>query len=881
MKITNCRTNHMHQPMGFAMDQAVVSWITESEVSAKQLSAQVKLALDAAMQNVIYVSDASSNPDSTGFPLPVELQPRTEYFWTVQVWGDGGDTAISEVNSFETGKRQEPLGGQWITTPWQDKKCSPYVRKGIALPCEVRKARLYITGLGLYHCQINGSRVGDEYFAPGCTAVDRWVQIHTYDVTEHLHSGSNALGVMMGDGWAKGRFGAAYHMEDVDSYVDTYLMEDDERATLDNGKTYVSKYLLNAELRVELEDGTERVFVTDESWKCTPSPVLEDSIYDGEVFDENRAIPNWSDVSCCDDDWDTMRIVEDPNLGALEDRLSLPVRIKETIKPIGFIHTPAGETILDMGQNMTGWVTFRVHEPAGSRIRLQHGEILQNGCFYNDNLRAAKAEYVYISNGTEKYVEPYFTFFGFRYVKIEGIENPTLEDFTGCVVYSDVEETGWFTTSDPRINQLFGNAKWSQKDNFLDVPTDCPQRDERMGWTGDAQVFCKTGSYNMDTYAFYTKYLHDLWREQEKNHGMVSHVIPTVIRESFEESGFWQGGACVWGDSATIMPWTLYEQYGDPTILQRQYPSMKAWVDWILRKVVNADGIWDGGFQFGDWLALDGNREDDRLGGTDEAYIASVYLKYSAELVAKAARVLHLDADEVYYSGVSQRTKEAIQRKYFCSDGSCSIQTQTAQILALVMDIVPQENRKRVAADLLKLLKERDMHLSTGFVGTPFLCMALSSEGHSEAAYEVLFKEDFPSWLYEVDMGATTIWERWNSVLPDGSMSGTGMNSLNHYTYGSIARWMYENIAGLTLMEPGFKKFQIRPEFTDRFTDVHMQYRAAKGLIEVHWTKTGEKAYGLHIKVPFDTTAVVCLPAGNAELGELTAGTYDLTVTVA
>lgn len=871
----------MLNPLGFAMDQAVVSWITESEVSQKQIRAQIKVALDKAMHNVVYTSDPDANIDSTGFVLPVELRPRAAYYWTVQVWGDGGDTAVSDVNTFETGKRQEQMSGAWITTPWENKKISPYIRKRITLPCGVRKARLYITGLGLYLSEINGKPVSDEFFAPGCTAVDRWVQLYTYDVTELLHAGDNVLGVMMGNGWAKGRFGAAYHMEDVDSYVDTYLMEDDERAALDNGKTYVSEYLLNAELRVELENGAEQVFVTDETWKCAPSPILEDGLYNGEVFDENNVIPNWSSVDCCDDDWDLMRLVADPNLGALEDRLSLPVKIKETIRPLGFIHTPAGETVLDMGQNIAGWVKVRIKEPAGKRIRLQHGEILQNGCFYNDNLRAAKAEYVYISDGTAKIVQPHFTFYGFRYVKIEGIEDPRLDDFVGCVVYSDLEETGWLTTSDPRINKLFTNAKWSQKDNFLDVPTDCPQRDERMGWTGDAQVFCKTGSYNMETYAFYTKYLHDLWREQEKNHGMVSHVIPTIIRESFEESGFWQGGACVWGDAATIMPWTLYEQYGDATILQRQYPSMKAWVDWITRKVVNEDGIWDGGFQFGDWLALDGNREDDRLGGTDEAFIASVYLKYSAELVAKAAQVLNYREDETYYTGVSQRTKTAIQKAYYYPDGSCKIQTQTAQILSLVMDIVPQADRKRIAEDLVALLQERDMHLSTGFVGTPFLCMALSMEGYSDAAYEILFKDDFPSWLYEVNMGATTIWERWDSVLPDGSMSGTGMNSLNHYTYGSIARWMYENIAGLTLQEAGFKRFQIRPEFTDRFSFVDMKYRSAKGWIEVKWERISEESYKLHVKVPFDTTAVICLPAGNADFGELAAGEYDLTVTVA
>jgi len=881
MKIINCAVNHMHSPVGYAMDQAVVTWIAESDVSQRQLRAQIKVALDAAMQGVVYASDPDANPDSTGTALPFALRPRTVYYWTVQVWGDQGDTAISEVNTFETGKREEPFAGAWITTPWENKKISPYIRKTISLPCGVRKARLYIIGLGLFLAEINGKRVGDEYFAPGCTAVDRWNQIHTYDVTDHLHSGGNVLGVIMGDGWAKGRFGAAYHMEDVETYVDTYLMEDSQRTKMEQGKTYLNTYLLKAELRIELEDGTEQVIVTDDSWKCAPSPVVEDSIYDGEVYDENRAIADWSCATCCDDAWDTMCIVDDPNVGPAEDRLSLSVRIKETLKPVALIHTPAGETVLDMGQNMTGWVKVRVHEPAGTRIRLQHGEILQNGCFYNDNLRAAKAEYVYISNGTEQYVQPHFTYFGFRYVKIEGICDPKLEDFLGCVVYSDVEETGWFTTSDARINRLFENTKWSQKDNFLDVPTDCPQRDERMGWTGDAQVFCKTGSYNMETYAFYTKYLHDLWREQEKNHGMVSHVIPTVIRDSYEESGFWQGGACVWGDSSTIMPWTLYEQYGDRTILERQYDSMKAWVDWILRKGVNEKGIWAEGFQFGDWLALDGNREDDRLGGTDEAFIASVYLKYSSELVSKAARVLGKEDDAVQYAAVSQRTKDAVQKEYYLPDGSCRIRTQTAQLLSLVMDIVPVQNRKKITEDLLELLKERDMHLSTGFAGTPFLCMALSMEGHSDIAYQLLFQSDYPSWLYQVDMGATTIWERWNSVLPDGTMSGTGMNSLNHYTYGSIVRWMYENIAGLTLLEAGFKRFRIQPEFTDRFAHVHMKYRSAKGWIKVKWEKTGDSRYDLHITVPFDTTAVVCLPEGNGAPVELTAGVYDFAVTTA
>ena len=862
----------MYEPMGFAMEEAVFSWIAESEASKNQCRALIRVALDAQMKDVVYASDPKGNPDSTGFALPVKLQPRTRYYWTVQVWGDSGDTAVSDVNSFETGKREEAMLGDWITTPWEDQKISPYIRKSFTVTGNVCKARLYMIGLGLYLPYVNGAQVG-EYFAPGCTAVDRWNQIYTYDITAQLHPGENVLGVMMGDGWSKGRFGAGYHMESVEAYVDTYLMEDNQKKTMVQGTTYIDQYLLKAELRILLEDGTEQVITTDDSWVCEPSPVLANSIYDGEIYDANKAIPGWCTTACNGAGWDQMKRVENVPLGALEDRLSLPIICKQTIRPIGFIHTPAGETVLDLGQNIVGWVKLRILEPAGTVIRLQHGEILQNGCFYRENLREAKAEFVYISDGNEAVVEPHFTFYGFRYVKIEGITNPKLDDFTGCVVYSNLEETGWFTTSDDRINRLFENAKWSQKDNFLDVPTDCPQRDERMGWTGDAQVFCKTGSYNMETYAFYTKYLHDLWREQEKNHGMVSHVIPTVIRQSFRHPGFWQGGACVWGDAATIMPWTLYEHYGDITILKRQYESMKAWVDWIVHNVVSDNGIWDQGFQFGDWLALDGNREDDRLGGTDEAYIATAYLKYSAQLTAKAAKVLGIAEDVTYYTRISQQTKKAIQETYFEADGTCKIQTQTAQILALVMDLVPIEQRSQVAKDLVRLLQEKGMHLQTGFVGTPFLCKALSAEGYSDAAYEVLFKEDFPSWLYEVNMGATTIWERWNSVLPDGSMSGTGMNSLNHYAYGSIAQWMYENIAGLTAVDPGFKTFRVKPEVTDRFSFVEAKYASAMGEIWLRWETSGSGGHTLQIRVPFNTTAVVEL---NGENRILKAGSYTL-----
>ena len=858
MKILQCMTNHMKNPVGFAMDYPVVSWIADSEISKRQMRAQITVSSDEEMKQILWQSDEWENPDSTGVKLPMELAPCTAYYWTVRVWGDQGDTAISPINCFETGKRELKLAGKWITTPWEEKNICPYVRTGFCVEKKVRKARLYITGLGLVWPEINGKRVSEEYFAPGFTAYDRWIQIYTYDVTELVGCGENVLGVMLGNGWAKGRFGGS-------------------RRT--HTKTYVEDYYLKAELRLWLDDGTEQVIATDENWKCAPSPILFDNFYDGEQFDECRVLHGWSSPGFDDGKWDQMKTITDELLGALEDRLSLPVVVKAHIPPVSVIRTPAGEIVLDMGQNMVGWIRMYVHEPAGIRVHLSYGEILQDGCFYQENLRTAKAEYTYISDGTEQIAEPHFTFYGFRYVKVEGLTGEIdLNDFMGCLLYSDLEETGDLTTSDQRINRLYENAKWSQKGNFLELPTDCPQRDERMGWTGDAQVFGKTASYNMETYAFYTKFLHDLWHEQQKNHGMVTHVVPSLLRESFTESAFWHGGACVWGDAAVIMPWTMYRHYGDVTILTRQYPSMKTWVDWIVGKYVDEKGLWSGGFQFGDWLALDGQGEDDRYGGTDTTYIASVYLKNSAELVAKTAAVLGKEADEVYYRQISERTRQAVCREYLDEDGRMMIPTQTAHVLALQFGLVESEKRQVIVDGLLDLLRENRMHLTCGFVGTAYLCKVLSESGLSEAAYTVLFQKDFPSWLYEVDMGATTIWERWNSVLPDGKISGTGMNSLNHYAYGSIAQWMYEHMAGLRENEPGFKSFVICPEFTARFDFVDVSYKSPKGQIKIRWDRVTEsegQAYRLWVKVPFDTTAQARLP-GETEKRKLLPGEHTM-----
>lgn len=843
MKITSCKTNHMVNPLGYGMNQAVISWITEDTSSKKQLAAQVVVGKDAQLKEIIYDSGRSNELSSLSVQLPITLTPYTRYYWTVKVWGDAGDEAVSEVNWFETGKRDEDWQGKWITPGWEDTSIHPYLRKSFTMKGAIKFARAYVTGMGLYELQINGARVGVEYLTPYCNSYDAWVQYQTYDITELLKDGENVVGAMLANGWAKGRFGTFG----------------------DLNTPYCHSFALLCELRITMEDGTVQIIETDTDWRCKPSPIVADGIYDGEIYDANLEISGWSGAEIDDSDWDRVKEFDAAGLGKVEERLSIPVIIKETIKPAELLHTPAGEFVIDMGQNMVGWLRIHVKEPKGTRITITYGEVLQNDNFYRDNLRSAKAEFIYTSDGREQTIEPGFTFFGFRYAKLEGFTAPiNLEDFTGCVVYSDLEESGKIETSDPYVNRLFLNALWGQKGNFLDVPTDCPQRDERMGWTGDTQVFSGTASFNMDTYAFYTKFMKDVYEEQKFCDGMVASVVPTFNKVKSSESSFINGGACAWADVATIVPWEVYLHFGDKTILERQYESMKAWVDWIRRQDQKSGDrkLWTIGFHYGDWLALDGPVESGVWGGTDIGLLASAYYRLSSSILSKAASVLGFTEDSLYYGNLSEEIKQAIQDEYFSKNGRSAIHTQTAHVVALHFDLVPQEVRDRVLKDLQALLKKSGMHLKTGFIGTPYLCRSLSDNGDSDSAYQIFFQEDYPSWLYEVIMGATTVWERWNSILPDGRISGTDMNSLNHYAYGSIVEWMYRNMCGINPLEeaPGFKKFVLKPEVYGKLCYAKATVKSAMGLIESGWVREKDGSLTVKVIVPFNAEADLYLP---------------------
>lgn len=826
MKITNLKTNHIVNPLGFDLGKPSLSFITSETDAKRQVAAQIQVALDEEFSEIVFDTGKDEEIDSLAFELPITLKPRTRYYWNVKVWADNGDIETSDTVWFETAKIDEPWSSRWIT-PNLEGDIHPVLTKEFNIEKPIKSARAYVCGLGLYEIDVNGIKAGEEYLAPNFNAYDKWIQYQTYDITDTLKEGNNKVDVILGNGMYKGRFGLS-RKENL----------------------YGNKFALLCEIVVDYQDGTGAVITSDKTWKTRKSKVLFSGIYDGEVYDasfNNKIIYETKEMNF--------------EFKKLKARLSLPIKIKERIKPIEVIKTLAGETVLDLGQNMVGWIEFKAKAPKGSEITLQYGEILQDGNFYRENLQSAKAEFTYISDGEEALVRPHFTYYGFRYVKVNGWYGAiNLNDFTGCVLYSDMELTGHIETSNPLVNRLFLNALWGQKGNFLDVPTDCPQRDERLGWTGDAQVFSGTASFNMDTFAFFNKYVYDIAQEQKDRGGLVPNIVPVASTGD--------GCASGWSDVATIIPWTLYLQYGDKRILEQQFESMKGWVDYIRREDENSGSrrLWLTGFQLGDWLALDGENPQSFAGGTETGFIASAYYYYSSSIVAKAAKVIGKKNLFKEYNELSNEIREAIREEYFTQTGRLSLKNQTAYILALYMDLVPEGKMERVISDTRERFKADKNHLKTGFIGTPYLCKALSEKGCNDLAYTLLLNKDYPSWLYAVTMGATTIWERWNSVLPDGRISGTDMNSLNHYSYGSIVEWMYRYMAGINPVEdkPGFKHVKLAPMPDYRLKYAKAYYNSAAGLYESQWEISEEGNLSFKFNIPFNSSATLVLP--NAKL---------------
>lgn len=711
---------------------------------------------------------------------------------------------------------------EWIKGCEKNLRGGTVYLKNFRCAAKAEKAILKITALGVYEVKLNGERVGDFILAPGWTSYLNRLQVQSYDVTNLLKT-ENSLEVTVGQGWraiANKRDGS-----DFLGYRDTALI---------------------AELTIVYADGRTESIVTDSSWTARESKLRYTNIYDGDIYDATFKAGSARHCICVDLEKDMLipqegeKIVEQERMPALQ-----------------IIKTPAGETVIDFGQNMTGYVEFRIKGTPGAQATISHGETLdRDGNFYNANYRSVDAQIKFICDGEEHIYKSALTFFGFRYIRLENWPDEIKkENFTAVVVHSDIRRTGYFECSDETVNKLFKNIIWGQKSNSLDVPTDCPQRDERLGWTGDAQVFVRTASLNFDVKRFFKKWLRDLAADQGRD-GCVPHVIPNIFDD--------MGGSSAWSDAAVICPWEIYRTYGDKAVLEEQFDSMKAWIDWMRERSEN--GRRSGGSHFGDWLGLD-SPEGSYKGATPEDLIATAYYKYSTELFIKAAHALGRDVSE--YENIPAEAAAAFRREYM-ENGRVKNATQTGCVLALFFDIT--DDRAATATQLNELVK-RTGHLETGFVGTPYLLHALSDNGYAETAYDLLLRREYPSWLYPISKGATTVWEHWDGIKPDGTMWSTDMNSFNHYAYGAVADWMYGAAAGINSDpdRPGFEHIIFHPVTDRRLDFVKASIDTRRGTVASEWRRENGRIKYI-FTVPEGCGASVIIGGEKHEVG---AGTHE------
>jgi len=854
LKVTGLQCEYQTNPLGIGVHQPRLSWLLASDRrGTMQVGYQLVVSAgDGDFSEPVWDTGFVKSDASIQIAYAGEaLQPRTRYYYQVKVWDNfGRESAWSESAWWEIGllERSEWTAG-WITPLASDMapQTEPafLLRKRFQLGDGIASARIYASAAGVYELYVNGKQASDTLLAPGWTSYSHRLQYQTYDVTELLQAGGNAIGVMLGDGWYRSGLG----------FEGKNFTYGDHRAAL-------------LQLHVRYTDGSEAVIGSDLSWKASTGAVRYSTIYHGEIYDAREEQEGWSEAEFDESDWKQVEICEGLSCDALVAQENAPTRVTQTLRPLAAIVTPAGDHVLDMGQNMVGRVRFTVDAPTGTRIVLKHAEVLdKDGNIYFGNLRPAqqKVEYIAKGGGSESYA-PHFTFMGFRYVLVEGYpgqENALpLDAFAGEVMHTDMEPTGEFECSDARVNQLQRNIQWGQRGNFLDVPTDCPQRDERLGWTGDAQVFISTALFNYAGGPFFTKWLHDLKAEQHADGG-VPFVIPDVVGGS---------SSAAWGDAAVICPWTVYQYYGDTRLLSEQYESMKMWVGYIRAQGEQAY-LWNTGFHFGDWLALDA-KENSYIGATPTALIATAYYAYSARIVRDAALVLGKEDEAHSYGELYEQVKLAFHDEFMTKNGRIASPTQTAHVLALAFDLVEGDVKARVARELNELIVGNDYHLTTGFVGTPYLCFALSGSGYHDTAVKLLLQESYPGWLYSVSQGATTIWEHWDSIKADGSFWSDDMNSFNHYAYGAIGDWLYRKVAGLNMdasAAPAYKHIHLEPLFGfNKLTTAKAAHRSMYGRIAVAWRVDGEHIE-VSAEVPANTTADLVLK-GAALQGLLESG---------
>ncbi len=873
LRVQDLRCDYQLNPLGIESKEPRLSWqLTSNQRGATQSAYQIQVK---DHRGELWDSGKVSSDQSLHIPYRgPALCSRQRCTWQVRVW-DSNDqpSAWSEPGWWEMGLLQrEDWQAHWIEPDWDEDPAvfnpSPYLRTPFTLRTQPISARLYVTAHGLYEASLNGQRVGDAYFTPGYSSYHHHLLYQTYDVSDLLHEGENVAGVILGDGWYRGSLGITSQRN-----------------------TYGQRLGLLWQLVVSYADGSEQIIVSDERWRATTGPILSSDLKEGEVYDARLEMTGWDQPGFDANEWRGVRVAE----YSLENLMTTsvpPVRRKEHFVPVKILTTPAGETVVDMGQNFSGVVQLRVSGPAGTTIRLHHGEALdKDGNFTMEHLGiepifpapSQTVSYTLRGGGEEVYT-PFFTVHGFRYVKVEGFPGtPTSENFTGIALYSDLPETGTFNCSDPRLNQLQHNILWSQKSNFLEIPTDCPTR-ERAGWTGDAQIYAPTGSFLMQTADFFRKWLRDLATEQEPD-GKVPLIVPSPAGMESNLPGpvTLLNGSAGWGDAAVILPWTLYQVYGDQHILEEQYASMKAWVDYQRRQAQDKykpQGhtapryqerkpleyelyLWDTNYHWGEWL-----EPDDPVPGllfgewTPEVaqiisapHIATAYFAYSTRLLAETARVLGNEEDAREYSALYEKIRQAFISEFVGENGQITPEKQASYVRALAFDLLPEHLRPAAAQRLVKLIQEAGTHLGTGFLSTPYLCPVLGENGHLDLAYSLLMQDTSPSWLYAVKKGATTIWESWNGIDEEGNPH----NSLNHYSYGAIGNWLYQVVAGIAPGAPGYRQIMFQPQPGGGLTFASASYQSLYGEIASRWQSDGER-FQLTVTVPTNTTATVVIP---------------------
>ncbi len=861
-KIQNLMCENLSNPLGIDKSQPRFSWELVSEKrNVMQIAYEVQVSTDAVMtgKGMIWSPGKVMSDQSVyiayGGPL---LQSGKKYFWRVRIWDNQGKvSAWSAPAMWQMGiLNPTDWKAKWIQADYNEDSVnqpSPLFRKTFNTSKKIRSATAFITAHGLYEASINGKRIGDAYLTPGWTSYNKRLQYQAYDVTALLTQGVNGVGVTLANGWYRGFIGFSGQK-----------------------KYYGKDLLLLFQLAIIYEDGSEETVISDESWKSSTGSITSSEIYHGESIDARKEKTGWMNAQYNDSDWSSVNVREADKtiLVATENE---PIRMHEKFKALKLIMTPKGEKVIDFGQNLVGWVQLKVRGNAGDKVTLYHAEVLdKEGNFYTDNLRPARQQNSYIlKGGAEEFFEPHFTFQGFRYVRVEGLPGViNLENFTAVALYSDMKTTGEFSCSNPLINQLQHNIQWGQKGNFLDVPTDCPQRDERLGWTGDAQAFSRTATFNMDVHNFFSKWLKDVAADQIN--GSVPFVVPNVL-------GPGAAGSAGWADAATIVPWNMYLAYGDKRILEQQYESMKAWVGFMERN--SNDYLWNKGFHFGDWLFYRPEDDNDgRSAVTDKYLIAQAFFAHSTQLVINASTVLGKSDDVARYQTLLKNVKGAFVKEYTTASGRLVSSTQTALVLALNFDLLPEGLRQQAAERLVQNIKSYDNHLTTGFLGTPYLCHVLTRFGYTDVAYTLLMQESYPSWLYPVKMGATTIWERWDGIKPDGTFQTPNMNSFNHYAYGAIGDWMYRTITGIDTYEdaPGYKHLRIKPHTGGNLTFANADLKTYYGQASSHWKVENGILY-MDVVIPANSTATVFVPAASvseiSESGQLVSSSKEVKST--